>query len=306
MTAKAECNRVIWRFSDGRAGHDAQSRGLLNALCRYHDCDCHEVSVPFSAGTYPLALLGRLTPVADLPDPDLLLGAGHGTHLPMLVSKYIRGGFSVVLMKPSLPINCFDLCVVPEHDRVKSTARVLTTRGPLNDIPAGTGAAGSRGLVLLGGPSRHFHWDENTLLEQVREIIGRDPRPWQIADSPRTPASLRRRLEALGDERVVYRPFGAYAVRDLLAGSSCVWVSEDSMSMIYEALSSGAAVGVLPLEARKGSRLAEAVKALSEENMLGFYDQWLASGALAPPPRPLQESTRVAAKISALLGWQNC
>ena len=81
----------------------------------------------------------RLSSYWTLPTPDLLLGAGHHTHLSLLAARRIRGGKVVVLMRPSLPPGLFDLCLIPEHDAPPARPNVLATRGALNRIqPAAT------------------------------------------------------------------------------------------------------------------------------------------------------------------------
>ena len=34
----------------------------------------------------------------NLPDPDIIIGAGHGTHFTMLTAKYVRKGKTIVLI----------------------------------------------------------------------------------------------------------------------------------------------------------------------------------------------------------------
>ena len=81
---------VVWRFSDGKAGHDNQSRGLTEALagCGRSKSSHRNALTPIAA---LLALAGgRLTAWPDLPAPDLLVGAGHGTHLSLLAARRRR------------------------------------------------------------------------------------------------------------------------------------------------------------------------------------------------------------------------
>ena len=52
----------------------------------------------------------------QLPKPDILLGAGHATHLDIITAKLKFGGKSVIIMKPTLPYCMFDLCLIPKHD----------------------------------------------------------------------------------------------------------------------------------------------------------------------------------------------
>jgi uncharacterized protein len=176
----------VWRFSDGRRGHDAQSLGLIEALRELRALRCHEVALPAEGGPLRRLWAGRVA-TARLPDPMLLVGAGHRTHLPMLTARRRRGGRAVVLMRPSLPIACFDLCIVPTHDGRGPGPGVLVTRGVLNRARPGTIREATGGLVLLGGPSRHHDWHGTSVAEAVSAVVAADPSgPWQIADSRRT------------------------------------------------------------------------------------------------------------------------
>ncbi|MEZ5579447.1 MAG: ELM1/GtrOC1 family putative glycosyltransferase [Candidatus Competibacteraceae bacterium] len=117
---------VVWRFSDGKAGHDNQSGGLTEALARLRP-----VEIVTPQRLTPIAALlalagGRLTAWPDLPVPDLLVGAGPGTHLSLLAAQ--RRARAVVLMRPSLPLALFDLCLIPEHDTPPVRVNVLATR----------------------------------------------------------------------------------------------------------------------------------------------------------------------------------
>ena len=100
--------------------------------------------------------------------PNLIIGAGHRTHFSILAAKRAYGGKSIVLMKPSLPYFIFDLCLVPEHDNPPKRANIISTIGALNPL----GLDGlhekkpSSNLILIGGPSPHYKWDNNLIIKQ--------------------------------------------------------------------------------------------------------------------------------------------
>ena len=109
--------RVVWRFTDGKPGHENQTLGLLAALRERAPVDDHRIHVANCRAGLLSCLTGRVAFGEGLPDPDLIIGAGHATHLPMLNARRVRGGKVVVLMKPTLPVAWFDLCIIPAHDR---------------------------------------------------------------------------------------------------------------------------------------------------------------------------------------------
>ena len=292
---------VVWAFTDGKAGHENQTRGLLQALARLHALDVRWVDVPPLFRRLMDLLLHRFTPGRDLPDPVLLIGAGHGTHLPLLAARRARGGRIALLMKPTLPCSWFDLCIVPEHDAARAD-NILVTRGALNSVSASGEKDSNAGLILVGGPSRHHGWDETELLAQIQEILVRDSgMHWTLTTSRRTPASTLAHLNTLSVSNLKVVPFEATDRNWLpaqLARATRVWVTEDSASMLYEALTARAATGVLPVPAKGESRIARGVAALARDGLVTGYRDWQQGKILAPPATPFNEAARVAAWIS--------
>ena len=174
--------RVVWRFSDGKAGHDSQSLGLVDALKRQTPIECYDIPVLPGAGLD--WMLGRFPAGSLLPDPWLAIGAGHSTHLPLLSAKRARGGKAAVLMSPDLPKSLFDLCVIPEHDRPAAAENILVTCGSLNRMQPVYASGSNRGLLLVGGPSRHYRWDHCRVAEQVARVIRYSSvRDWVLSTS---------------------------------------------------------------------------------------------------------------------------
>ena len=199
-------------------------------------------------------------------------------------------------MNPSLPQRLFDLCIVPAHDGVAEGGNVLLSLGALNRVRPSPARGSREGLLLLGGPSRHHGWDDDAIVEQLRAIAGADAGlRWTAASSPRTPAGTVQRVRALASIDVM--PFDACPpgwLATRLARAARVWVSEDSVSMAFEAASSGAATGLLAVPARRRGRVHAAVESLVSRGYARRYEQWAAGTPLAPPDVPLQEASRCA------------
>lgn len=301
---------VVWRLSDGKPGHDHQSRGLIRALGRLTALECHELNGR-GAARRPLwrTLAAWFRPGQGLPDPALLIGAGHATHLPMLAARIARGGRAVVLMKPSLPLRWFDLCLIPEHDRPPLRDNVLVTQGVLNAVRASDCAKPGIGLILVGGPSSHHRWDGPSLVRMVRTILDAHPMvAWRIADSRRTPACTRHRLRAVSSlstgaapncDWVPHEETGPEWLSKALAEAGTVWVTEDSVSMLYEALSAGAATGLLPVPRRRSSRPSRGVDALLASGQVTAFERWTEGAALSRSAVPLNEAERCARALLA-------
>ncbi len=292
---------VVWAFTDGKAGHENQTRGLVQALMQTVAVDVHWIE-PLRGVALGLAALRGDFPAGDgLPDPDLLIGAGHATHLSLLLARRARGGRGVVLMKPSLPRGWFDLCVIPEHDQVAPAANVLITRGALTAVTPGRGGDPTAGLLLIGGPSRHYHWSDSALAAQVAAIVQREvATQWILTTSRRTPAPTLALLRDIQASNFVIVPFertDRHWLPAQLARVATVWVSEDSVSMVYEALTAGVATGLLAVPHRTASRIGRAMDNLVRDKLVADFSAWRGGAPLVPGATTFNEAARVASWI---------
>jgi mitochondrial fission protein ELM1 len=286
---------VIWRLTDGKPGHMQQTLGLANALARLTPCTIIDIDVSSRPVGWGDFLLRRFPPGAGLDKPDFILGAGHATHLALLAARRAAGGRAIALMKPSLPLRCFDVVVAPEHDGLAPGPRVINTVGVLNPMRPGAKVPGSL-LFLIGGPSKHVQWDDATILRQLEGVLERLPAgtEWQLTDSRRTPDSLRRALmQRCGARFQSWHECQPGWLADHLAGVESVWVTVDSVSMVYEALTAGCRVGLLQVDLDSRSRIARGVSELERSGLLIGYGSWKESRRLRPAAH-LQEAERVA------------
>lgn len=287
---------VVWQFSDGKRGHERQSDGLITALRERTALAVHCLMVRRGLRNPLNALFARVPEAHELPDPDLLIGTGHACHWPLIAARRARGGRSVCLMRPSLPQRCFDLCVIPRHDRPPVHPHVWISEGPLNPMRPAAKRDGGAGLILIGGPSAHHDWAGDSLLAAIRNVVERFPElRWQLTDSRRTPAAFGAAVKSLGLPQLHYRPFASCPpqwLNEQLATTAQAWVSADSVAMLYEALTAGAAVGVLEMPVRRADRIAAIAPELIRRG-------WVASltGGPAPTPPQLAEAARCADEL---------
>ncbi|MCC7413507.1 MAG: mitochondrial fission ELM1 family protein [Gammaproteobacteria bacterium] len=291
----------MWRFADGRRGHDSQSLGLVEAIGRLRPIRSVEIMVG-AALVQRLARMAAGTPRAGAA-PKLIVGAGRRTHLPMLAARRRTGARAVVLMRPGLTLPLFDLALVPEHDEPPDRANVIATRGALNRVTPAARREADTGLIAVGGPSAHYGWDERDLDEAIATILAARPRlHWTITDSPRTPAGTRALLGAHAQGRVRYRAH-ADTTPDWLASEfgRCAeaWVSADSVSMVYEALTGGARVGILEVPVRRANRVSRGLAGLAADRSVTLYSRWLTERMLPGPATPLAEAERCARLVLA-------
>ncbi|MCW1883612.1 mitochondrial fission ELM1 family protein [Luteolibacter flavescens] len=289
-------------LSDGKPGHENQSYGLAEAIGRIRPVTTAKISLAGVRG--PIARLKKtFKESGHLPKPQLLIGAGHAVHTSLLALSKKLNVPCVLMMKPTFPAALFDLCLIPEHDLEGRAPQdhVIPTTGALNRVPPPDGRQRQGGLILLGGPSSSHGWDAASVEAAICQIVaaGKD-RPWRITNSRRSPAGS---LDALAKACPALATYphgdtGRDWLPQMLAEAAEVWVTEDSISMIYEALSSGARVGLLPVPAiKKAGRVARGVQRLAEQGFVTRFSYWSPATGLAAPPRILREADRCAAIV---------
>lgn len=268
---------VVWLLTDNKPGHRNQLKGLGNRLrvlagAKVVEIDATKMSVPLWR-----AILG-IAPTMDrtLGAPRLIIAAGSGTHRLLLSLRRRRKAKTVVVMKPGFPLGWVDAAIIPEHDAVKPLKHILITQGVINAVtPLARIIDKPEGLILIGGPSSHFDWDDDVLLGQVSQLMGQYPEwRWTISGSRRTPESILEPLQELAGPKVtVVDPAQTHAswLPHQLAASRAVWVTPDSASMACEAATSGVPTGLFELAPKPKSRVARGMASLVEK---GYVARW--------------------------------
>lgn len=291
---------VIWRFTDGKPGHEAQSQGLADAFGRMVPLELVDIPVASLRSAFFEWIRGRFSVGGSFSKPDLLVGAGHATHWPMLAARRAYGGRIVVLMRPSLPLRCFDYIVIPEHDNPPDRAKVFTTKGVLNPIVASEERDRSKGLILIGGQSRHYEWNDMILKQQLDCLLSHTSDiQWWLTTSRRTPASTLDMLHVMDWPNLKLVPHTETAagwVARHLQDCGQAWVTPDSVSMLYEALTACDHVGIIKTSLAGGrSRVAAAVEKMIAEKQLSVLEDPAQEPQWHEASKPLlAEAERVA------------
>lgn len=277
-------------LSDGKPGHENQSLGLAEAMARLRPTEIITLRLDPTKGLIAkirqsLAHIGK--------KPDFVIAAGHSTNLPLLFAARKYDAHSIVLMKPGPPMSWFGTCVIPEHDFRKSptATNIITSKGALNRVVPSDGERKSK-LILIGGPSKNHGYDEDALIRRIAEIAAEGG--WELADSRRTPSTFLPALENAVPRITIHRHQETEPswLAERLSTARKVWVSEDSVSMVYEALTGGANAGVLEMpRLRPDARVIRGLETLAKKGYL--------TGNAAIQPPPLAEAARCAGIILA-------
>lgn len=300
---------VIYIVSDGKKGHLSQTRGLAEALlARANEKSpntqhsCHEVCITGKSWFGKLFYKGK---DLNYPRPDLILCAGHSTHLAALsLARHMRC-LCMVCMRPSLPARMFDLCIMPRHDVPEGGIpgdKTFLTNGAINCIKPRPDIEKKETLILIGGPSKEFKWEAEHVLNQLTSIAVKSSRPIVLTTSRRTPSDFVQDVAAACPNIKVepVEQTGPTWVADHLASAHEVWVTQDSVSMVYEALSSGSPVGIIEM-LRKGdphkdkpSRVVRGLNMLIADGGACTFTEWAKTRNLPQPKSVLNEAGRAA------------
>lgn len=302
-------------FWDGRLGHEKQTRGVLAALAKLTTIEevartVHPLTRAERTRSWLSFLSALVRPVLPEPDKnpaDLIIGTGSATHIPMLLFKKKCARARVVTcMTPDFPLRGrMDLCFVPRHDRQKLRDNIFETIGPPNNVAYTDTHDQHKGLILVGGvdPKSH-HWDSEALVDQVKTLVKKGPDfRWTISSSPRTPPETLGKLEDLavrigGVEFFNSLNTPAGWIEQQYLQNFTVWVTADSVSMVYEALTAGCRVAILPVRwRRKDNKFQQSLDFLRANNYVTPYDNWLTAGHFTATGVRLDEASRCAQEL---------
>jgi mitochondrial fission protein ELM1 len=253
---------TAWIFSDGKAGHDAQCLGVVDALGvraeikRVAPKGAFKLMAPWGPVS-PRERFGQPGSHFEPPWPALAFATGRTT-IPYLRALRRRAGlatYAVILMDPKTGSDSADLIWVPEHDRRRGANVIATLTAPHRFSPKRLQALrahlspeigalpGPRIACLIGGPNGDYRYDE---ADEVRlaDALGRFAHlgfGLMITASRRTPERLVARIrKTLGDTDVFFWVgTGQNPYPDFLAHADMFLITADSVSMTCEAAATG-------------------------------------------------------------------
>jgi uncharacterized protein len=275
--------RVIF-LADTRPGHYHLAQGVIAAIARLRPVEVTRVEVKRkwivptrwlrarinSKGFFPprmLRMAYRIDAYA-LPRADLVVSAGGETQMPNIcVSRFlgIPSIFCGSLLRGLGPEN-FNL-IISSYDRDATSPRHMVVLKPSSIDPDALGrpAAVPRygpelhprvaGLLIGGnaGPFRYRREEWEKLLTFISEVSRAWGTRWLVSTSRRTPDSVADRIAALTkDDNVItrfidYRTAGPGTLPEIFAQAEVILCTEDSSTMISEAVSARLpVVGVAP------------------------------------------------------------
>jgi len=307
--------RVIF-LADPRPGHYHIAQGVITALSRLRPVDVTRIEVErkwivptrwlrarINATTfYPPRMLRMAYRIEadELPEADLVVSAGGETQMPNICVTRLLGVpniFCGSLLRGLGPEN-FSL-IISSYERDAESEKHLVVLKPTSIDPDELGrpktvprygpARHPKTVgLLIGGRAGRFHYrrkEWEKLLAFTVEVSKAWGTRWLISTSRRTPDKVADRIAELAkDETVVakfidFRTAGPGTLPEIFAKADAIVCTEDSSSMISEAVSARLpVVGVAP----KRHRFTEEEKLYRDFLMNNGWSRVLQIGDLSP------------------------
>ena len=211
---------------------------------------------------------------------DLFVGAGSTSYyaLKFYARRYAKP--SIALMYPKGYRKDFSIIIAGAHDRPMPSANLKISPVSLSfSRPQGLYQPQCKSIgFIIGGPNSCFEMGDE-ILKQIEGVRAQFADcEFALTTSPRTPQATESALEKLSwDYSVIYSHEPVNPIGDFLAQCEWVFISEDSVSMISEAVSNGSAsVAILSLKRKDAhNKFDDFISALVSTGHARRYDEAL-------------------------------
>ena len=263
----------IWWFKDSKIGHEKQVRAILDNLAITRNLVIEEIHISNPVWLELFFYFLRLKPKKDS-IPDIIIGAGSKTTIPMLRYKTSNKTPVISVMKPQIFGSKFDLIVAPRHDYEEVPNNVFTYTGSIAKVNISSDLE-NIGLIIIGGNNKHFVFDEDHLMSQIDFIISLFPDiSWLVFNSRRTPESFNEKIRKITSiDRFVnvnekFEPLEAY-----LSTAKFKFVTPDSVNMIFESLSSSGETYLFDMRISKKNKITKLIEEVKNNNYAGYLEE---------------------------------
>ncbi|HKZ96102.1 MAG TPA: mitochondrial fission ELM1 family protein [Hyphomicrobiaceae bacterium] len=307
-----------WIITDGKAGHEVQTRGVFDALGLDYEMKPVRPKGLFKAlspwmPVSPNERFGTPASIFCPPWPDFAISIGRTT-TPYIRALKRRAGlktYTIILQDPKTNAAAADLYWVPEHDTRRGANVITTLTAPhgftqsrLGELrsampPAIAALPSPRVAVMLGGATRVFRYGDEDLtrLGAALASLQRLGAGLMITPSRRTSAEIahRVRLATEGSPRLIWDREGENPYPYYLAHADALIVAGDSINMTGEACATGKPVYVFMPSggSAKFRRFHTALRAHGATRPLPEHFEALETWTYAP----LDSATLIAAEI---------
>jgi mitochondrial fission protein ELM1 len=270
-------------LNDGRMGHLNQ----CIAFAKLQDASYAIIDVSYSYKFFKVLsyLLDKLFIYSDqifkcmIPDEkfDYVVAAGSTSAYPLKVISKMLHAKSVSMMLPQGYRYDLDIIFAQEHDNPPKAANIIAIPANFSFVtPQGFFHASGRSIgIVIGGDNKIFHFSKEKLKQQLDFIFESfQGYAFAVTTSPRTSKEIETLLnEYPFDYKVIYSVNPINPIPDFLDQCERVFITQDSTSMISEAVSFGNAyIEVLPLESNRDTKFSRLVKKLEKGGYLHLFE----------------------------------
>ena len=264
--------KICW-FKDSKIGHEKQVLAILDNLALTQDLLIEERYISNPVWLELLLYLLKIKPKQDS-IPDIIIGAGSTTTIPMLRYKTDNKTKVISVMKPQFFESKFDLIVAPRHDYKMVPNNVFTYIGSLSKVNINPKLE-NIGLIVIGGVNKHFNFDDDYLISQIDFVISLFPdTSWIIFNSRRTPKSFNEKIkqntsiEKFIDVNKDFEPLDDY-----LPKAKFKFVTPDSVNMIFESLSSSGETYLFDMHSPRENKITKLIDEVKKNKYAGYLEE---------------------------------
>jgi len=274
--------KILW-VKDGKLGHEKQVEALLNEISKDVDTIITESIVKsFILEVIEFLSFGLIkTDKENLEEQnfDLIIGAGNNSFIRMANLAIIYKNTKIIsILCPNYFLRSrFDHICIPIHDNHKKidSNKKITFEGSLSSVfDVDTNPEVS--MIAIGGNNKHFHFDIDSLLKQINYMVFLYPNiKWYIFNSRRTPEDMNIQISKLTKsyKNIFFIDVDDSGSLDLfkkyIKEASMKVVTQDSMNMVYECLSSRGETILLNMPSKSSNKIVLSINALKKDKRVG-------------------------------------
>jgi mitochondrial fission protein ELM1 len=307
MTAQAQPvsspAKTCWIVTEGLVGLQNQAKGLAEALGL--NWELKAIGAPglpwkyLPPGMWPASVAHEQMGIdpGTAQWPDVVITAGRRSIASSLAIRKASGGksFTIHVQDPHMSADKFGCVIVAQHDKIRGP-NVLATQGALHHVtPKKLDEARAKFSplfetlprplfsVLVGGTSKHTTVTGDTFRDlgvKLAQIAKETGGAIALTPSRRTgkdnEAILREALK--NTPAYIWDGTGENPYFGMLAHADYIVATDDSVSMVSEASSTGKPVYIYSLEGRKSKKIGGFMNALIEKGyaraFTGTLEKW--------------------------------
>ena len=272
--AETEMDKRILILTDGKAGHENQSKAFARALGRDFDLvEVHFRSAFHKALSYLLDHLGvhaasLFTGAPATGDYAAVLGTGSGTfYAAKTLARRFGVKCGVVLYPRGYRVSTFDCVLAPAFDRPPAAPNVVEIPANLVASDAAFYAAGTEAFrtrhpasgrpavaVIVGGPNKCSTMTADWMRAQLTRVFAENGHPsfakdaagpapeFWVTTSRRTPADVEAVVDAFPfDYRLLFSKDHFNPIPAFVSLAKVLYVTAESTGMLSEACTAGKA-----------------------------------------------------------------